>query len=322
MQNFGVLRAGHAAALGLGVLDVVQDLLGDALAGCKDGDARGIAHDELAADAALALLQRQTDLPAVKRVLRGKHDLRRNVFLCQHTGRTGAPEAAAQIGHGADEALDLALAVADGHIGQNVADVAEFDLDAVFVAQQIIDLDPGQAEPERAKEYPLTVTTGRRIPVYFHSEHRQLPWTRELWPVPRVEINPQTAEEYGIEQGDWVWIETEWGKIREVADLYYGVPKNVINCEHTWWYPELSQDAGHGFQLSAVNQLIDNSAQDPHCGSSNLRGYLAKIYKATPENSPFNNPVPCASDGTPIIHTSDDPRLKEWLPDYKKHEEA
>ena len=138
--------------------------------------------------------------------------------------------------------------------------------------------------------------------------------------MPRVEINPQTAEEYGIEQGDWVWIETEWGKIREVADLYYGVPKNVINCEHTWWYPELSQDAGHGFQLSAVNQLIDNSAQDPHCGSSNLRGYLAKIYKATPENSPFNNPVPCASDGTPIIHTSDDPRLKEWLPTYEGRE--
>ena len=56
--------------------------------------------------------------------------------------------------------------------------------------------------------------------MYFHSEHRQLPWCRELWTVPRVEINPKTAAEYGIEQGDWVWIETEWGKIREVADLY------------------------------------------------------------------------------------------------------
>ena len=53
----------------------------------------------------------------------------------------------------------------------------------------------------------------------------------------QVEINPQTAEEYGIEQGDWVWIETEWGKIREVADLYYGVKEDVINLEHTWWYP-------------------------------------------------------------------------------------
>lgn len=54
-----------------------------------------------------------------------------------------------------------------------------------------------------AQEYPLIITTGRRIPVYFHSEHRQLPWCREQWPVPRVEIHPKTAAEYGIEQGDW-----------------------------------------------------------------------------------------------------------------------
>jgi anaerobic selenocysteine-containing dehydrogenase len=175
------------------------------------------------------------------------------------------------------------------------------------------------SEPERAKEYPLIATTGRRIPVYFHSEHRQLPWCRELWPVPRVEINPKTAAEYGINQGDWVWIETEWGKIREVADLYYGIAEDVINLEHTWWYPEV-QDAGHGFQFSAVNQLVDHHAQDPHSGSSNLRAYQVKIYKATPENSPFNNPVPCDSTGTPIIHTSDDPRLKEWLPTYEGRE--
>ena len=45
-----------------------------------------------------------------------------------------------------------------------------------------------------------------------------------------------------------------------------------------------------------------------------------KSYKATPENSPFNNPVPCDSTGTPIIHTSDDPRLKEWLPTYEGRE--
>ncbi len=122
---------------------------------------------------------------------------------------------------------------------------------------------PHGPKSDQAEEYPLTCTTGRRIPVYFHSEHRQLPWCRELWPVPRVEINPVTAAEYGIEQGDWVWIETPYGKIRECADLYYGVDRNIINCEHTWWYPEV-QDSGHGFQLSQVNQLIDRNAQDPH----------------------------------------------------------
>ena len=45
-----------------------------------------------------------------------------------------------------------------------------------------------------------------------------------------------------------------------------------------------------------------------------------KVYKATPENSPFGNPVPCGDDGTPIIHTCDDPRLKEWQPLYEGRE--
>ena len=30
--------------------------------------------------------------------------------------------------------------------------------------------------PDLEDEYPLICNTGRRIPVYFHSEHRQLPW--------------------------------------------------------------------------------------------------------------------------------------------------
>lgn len=172
------------------------------------------------------------------------------------------------------------------------------------------------SDPERCKEYPFVITTGRRIPVYFHNEHRQLPWCRELWPVPRVEINPVDAQRLGIEQGDWVWIETPEGKVRQTADLYYGVAEGVVNCEHQWWYPEINQ-AGHGFELSCINCITDRRVQDPHSGSTNLRAYLCTIYKATPENSPFGNPVPCGKDGTEIIHTSDDPRLKEWLPTYE-----
>mgnify|MGYP006903029151 FL=1 len=42
-----------------------------------------------------------------------------------------------------------------------------------------------------------------------------------------------------------------------------------------------------------------------------------KVYKATPENSPFGNPVPCDVDGTEMITSPDDPRLKEWLPNYE-----
>ncbi len=174
--------------------------------------------------------------------------------------------------------------------------------------------------PELFEEYPLNATTGRRIPVYFHSEHRQLPWCREQWPVPRMEINPADAAGLGIEQGDWCWIESKWGKIRQTADLCHGVKPGVVNLEHTWWYPELKQ-ADKGYGLSCCNCLVNKDAQDPICGSSQLRAYPVRVYKATPENSPFGNPCPCGEDGTPIIADSLDPRLKEWLPVYEGREE-
>ena len=177
------------------------------------------------------------------------------------------------------------------------------------------------ANPDIVKEWPYLMTTGRRIPVYFHSEHRQLPWCRELWPAPRVEINPADAAKMGIEQGDWVWIESPRAKVRQVADLYYGVAEGVINCEHQWWFPELDQ-ADKGYGLSTINCLVEGENQDPLCGASNLRAYNVKVYKDTPENSPFGNPCPCGEDGTEIIHDASDPRLKAWEPDYSKREEA
>ena len=49
---------------------------------------------------------------------------------------------------------------------------------------------------------------------------------------------------------------------------------------------------------------MDKEAQDLFTGSSQLRAYPVKIYKATPENSPFGNPCPCDADGTVQIDKS------------------
>ena len=161
-------------------------------------------------------------------------------------------------------------------------------------------------------DHAFIMTTGSRQPVYFHSEHRQLPWCRELWPSPRVEINPKDAARMGIEQGDWVWIRTPWGAVREVADLYYGIKEGTINANHAWWYPEMDT-ASHGFELVGINCCMDKYAQCWVCGASQLRGIPALIYKATAENSPFKNPVPCDPQGNPAITNANDPRLREWL---------
>ncbi|MCI8424783.1 MAG: molybdopterin-dependent oxidoreductase [Adlercreutzia sp.] len=182
-----------------------------------------------------------------------------------------------------------------------------------------------------AEEYPIILTTGRRIPVYFHSEHRQLPWCRELWPVPRLELNPADAEKLGLKQGDWAWIEVEphsdlgkqyCSKIRECVDIYEGIAPGWANAEHGWWFPELPAPT-HGFDLVNAECLWDPLGADKFIASTHMRGVRCKIYKATPENSPYGNPIPCATeDGTEIIHDCTDPRLKEWLPDYDIRKEA
>ena len=164
------------------------------------------------------------------------------------------------------------------------------------------------ANPEAA----FIMTTGARQPVYFHTEHRQLPWCRELWPYPRFEMNPADAAKLGLEEGDWVWIETPWGKVREVIDLYYGIKEGTTNANHGWWFPEVDT-ASHGFELVNINCTLDKYAQCWICGASQMRGIPCVVYKATAENSPFGNPVPCDPDGNPVIWESTDPRLKEWL---------
>ena len=168
--------------------------------------------------------------------------------------------------------------------------------------------------PDVYEEYPIVLTSGRRNPMYFHSEGRQQPFLREQAPVPTFQINPETAAELGIEQGDWCWIESPSGKIREVADLFYGIDPRVIEAEHGWWFPELPAPT-RGYNLSNINCLVDDTVQDPISGASNLRAYLVKVYKATPENCPNGIVVPCADeDGTPVIDTPTDSRLKDWMP--------
>ena len=160
------------------------------------------------------------------------------------------------------------------------------------------------------------MTTGSRQPTYFHSEHRQLPWCREVWPSPRIEMNPKDAERLGLKQGDWVWIETPWGKVREVLDLYYGISQGVVNANHAWWFPEFDT-ASHGFELVGINVVNDPYGQDTVGGCATMRSTPTIVYKATAENSPFGNPVPCDPNGVECIHDASDPRLREWVPTGK-----
>ncbi|MBW2335702.1 MAG: molybdopterin-dependent oxidoreductase [Deltaproteobacteria bacterium] len=133
--------------------------------------------------------------------------------------------------------------------------------------------------PELAQDYPLILTTGGRTPYYFHSEYRQIPSLREKHPAPLVEINPRTADELDIRDGEWVWIQTVRGRIKQRARLAKGIHPRVVHIEHGWWFPE-EPGPEHGIWNSNANILTNNAPPyDPAMGTYQLRALLCKIYK-------------------------------------------
>ncbi len=138
--------------------------------------------------------------------------------------------------------------------------------------------------PEVAKEYPYMLLTGGRILPYYHSEHRQIESMRKQRRDPTVQINPETAVKNGIEKGDWVWIESPRGRIRQRCEYFDGIAPDVIHVEHGWWFPELPGEEPwlRGVWESNCNVLTND---DPDvCNQINggwpLRTGLCKIYKA------------------------------------------
>lgn len=138
------------------------------------------------------------------------------------------------------------------------------------------------SRPDLAKAYPYILNAGLRTPVFFHSENRQIPWLREIRPHPIVEIHPETAKKHGIAEGDWVWIESPRGRVRQKAKLNDGIDPGVIVAEHGWWFPE-NKDPGHGWDIANINILTDDSyeSMDPVMGATNLRVLLCNISRCS-----------------------------------------
>ena len=138
------------------------------------------------------------------------------------------------------------------------------------------------ASPDLFKRYPLILTTGRRSPVFFHSEHRMIPWLREIDPDPAIEINPDTAADLGISNGEWVYIENMHGKIKMKAKLTPTAHPKVITAPHGWWLPETDGTAPNLFSTwdHNINNLTTMGNQGKSgFGGTNYRSTLCRVSK-------------------------------------------
>jgi len=147
--------------------------------------------------------------------------------------------------------------------------------------------EPGESPystPELYKEYPVVMSSGYRQPFYFLSQYRNIPWLRSFMEYPTVQIHPETAAKYGIEDGDWIWLESPRGRVRQKARVTPGILKGMIMATANCFYPEEPAKGYHGLFISNPNVLTNNSHLDPMYGSPDLTCLLCKVYKCTQED--------------------------------------
>ncbi|MFX1256055.1 MAG: molybdopterin-dependent oxidoreductase, partial [Promethearchaeota archaeon] len=134
-------------------------------------------------------------------------------------------------------------------------------------------------DSELVKEYPFLFTNNKSR-FYRHSDGRQVQSLREAHPEPRVLIHPQTAEKLDIKDDDWVYIETERGKIKQKVLISKNVDPRVINIDFGWWFPEKGFSDLFGWKDANINILTDDKPPyNREIGSSHFRGLFCKVYK-------------------------------------------
>lgn len=114
--------------------------------------------------------------------------------------------------------------------------------------------------PELVKEYPLILSDVHAHRLSQHSFMHNVPYLRELQPYPWIKINPATAKKYGIENGDWVKVESLYGWCKFKAEYFEGISLEVLMTKCGWNQPcnELSLPGYSVFNGgSEVNNLYN-----------------------------------------------------------------
>ena len=171
---------------------------------------------------------------------------------------------------------------------------------------------PLEEQATDTNKYPLNAITQRPMAMY-HSWDSQNAWLRQIHTHNYLMVNAKTAAAEGIADGGWMWVESQWGKVRCMCRYSEAVEPgtvwtwNAIGKSAGAW--NLSADANESQRGFLLNHLISEvlppssagpaiSNSDPITGQAAWYDVRVRIYKAQddePEQtSPQFKTVPAA----------------------------
>ncbi|WP_296493942.1 molybdopterin oxidoreductase family protein [Rhodoferax sp.] len=185
---------------------------------------------------------------------------------------------------------------------------------------------PLEEQATDSAKYPLNAITQRPMAMY-HSWDSQNAWLRQIHTHNYLFVNTKTAQAQGIADGGWMWVESQWGKVRCMCRYSEAVEPgtvwtwNAIGKSAGAW--NLSADANESQRGFLLNHLISEelplagssatvSNSDPITGQAAWYDVRVRIYKAAegePEQTfPQFKAVPAAPGMRQVL-----PRIQAYF---------
>ncbi|MBT9488477.1 MAG: molybdopterin oxidoreductase family protein [Rubrivivax sp.] len=171
--------------------------------------------------------------------------------------------------------------------------------------------------------YPLAAVTQRPMAMY-HAWDSQNAWLRPIHAHNHLHVNPKTAMAQGIADGDWIWVESAWGKVRcqckhsEAVEPGTVWTWNAIGKAKGAW--ALSDDANESERGFLLNHLISEELQldgqrvsnaDPITGQAGWYDVRVRI-RRTGDDEPRQS-WPQFDSKPALPGTKSPPRWRAWF---------
>ncbi len=134
---------------------------------------------------------------------------------------------------------------------------------------------------DKAKDYPLVLISGTRSIEYYSTLGIEIPRLRRRRPWPVLEMAPETADELGLVEGEWVSVEapTTDKAIKRRLAIVEGMHPRVVNAEGLWYMPGAADLIDGVLEVGAnvLTPLRDDV--DPVIGGSIARCLICRVRK-------------------------------------------
>lgn len=164
--------------------------------------------------------------------------------------------------------------------------------------------EPLEAQLTDRHKYPLNAVTQRPMPMY-HSWDSQNAWLRQILTHNYLYMSPKLGAAGGFKDGDWVWVESTWGKVRCMCRFSEAVEPGTVwtwnaigKAAGAWNLDPNANEARKGFLLNHLisEELPPNadgehlSNSDPITGQASWFDVRVRVYKADPDEEKVTSP--------------------------------